>query len=213
MMWDHHQAPTPEQLTAYHDGELNPAERAAVDAWLVNHPEEAADLAAWRRVDTAWKETRPDIPGDDVWSGVRRRIDKGLADSPRRGPGWWLALGAAAAVLLVAAGWALWPPKPTPPKPIDDLPIVKVPDDEVIEVARPGDIRIISMDGSGYVDIDGQQACCIIGAELPVPDQELRPTSIAATKVLEWSPGMIPHEKWGVPMMVDQVVLQKDWQP
>jgi hypothetical protein len=213
MMWDHQQPPTPEQLTAYHDGELNPVERAAVDAWLVNHSDASADLAAWRRVDAAWKEARPDEPGESVWVGVRRRIDRGLAEAPPRSAVWWLGLGGAAAAVLIALSWAFWPSKPAP-KPIDD-PIVDLrpPDDEVFEVAHGDQIHIISMDGSGFVDVNGQQVCCIVGADLPVPDAELRPTSVAATKVLEWSPGMTPKNTPGVPLMVDDVVLQKDWQP
>src|SRR5205807_2675091 len=107
------QQPTPEQLTAYHDGELAPSERAAVDAWLTDHPDTAADLVAWRRVDAVWKDTRPDDPGEDAWTATRAQIDRRLAEPPRRTGGWWLGVGAAAAVLL-GIGWALWPSKPPP---------------------------------------------------------------------------------------------------
>jgi hypothetical protein len=206
MTWDHQQPPTPEQLTAYHDGELEPAARSAIDAWLIDHPETAADLAAWRRVDAAWKDSRPEAPHEDVWDEVRRRVDKGLAEAPRR-PVWWLGLGAAAAILFVL-GWALWPTK-TPPTPFANN---QVEDDEPFEIIPQGEVRIISMDGSGYVDIDGERVCSIVGAELPVPDDELCPTSFERTTVINWGTEII-HDEWDVPMIVDPAVLAAGWKP
>ncbi|HEX7817586.1 anti-sigma factor [Dyella sp.] len=41
--------PTEDELHAYVDGQLDVARRAQVQAWLDDHPEMAAEVAAWRR--------------------------------------------------------------------------------------------------------------------------------------------------------------------
>lgn len=43
------QAPHPDELHAYVDGQLPDARRAAVEAWLADHPDEAAKVRAWKR--------------------------------------------------------------------------------------------------------------------------------------------------------------------
>src|SRR5262249_17821503 len=122
--------PTPERLTAYHDGELAPNDRAALDAWLTDHPEAVADLAPWRRVDAVWKDTRPDDPSEVAWNAVQDQIGKRLADPPRRTGIWWLAVGAAAA-LFVGLGWALWPTK---------APQVVVNNPRIVETEEPFEV-------------------------------------------------------------------------
>jgi anti-sigma factor RsiW len=60
--------PTPQLLAAYVDGELGPADRAAVDAWLCDHPEARADVAAQRRLTHLWRAAPPPDPGDAAWA-------------------------------------------------------------------------------------------------------------------------------------------------
>ena len=47
-MTDRNSAVTEDELHAFLDGELPEERRAAVEAWLVEHPEDAARIAAWR---------------------------------------------------------------------------------------------------------------------------------------------------------------------
>jgi anti-sigma factor RsiW len=96
---------TDEILSAWVDGELSLEQRAFVEAWLDQHPEDAARVQAWQRDRDALRaafagETARSVPEalrDVVWR--------------RRGPPRW-ALAASAAGLLVlgalAGGAATW---------------------------------------------------------------------------------------------------------
>src|SRR5262247_1113147 len=81
---------TPDELHAYVDGEIPADRRGAVEAWLANHPEDAARVAAWQ----AQAEPVP----------ARLNLDK-LA----RGARPWRGIAAAAAGVAffagITAGW------------------------------------------------------------------------------------------------------------
>ena len=47
-MIDRNSPVTEDELHAYVDGELPADRREAVEAWLANHPDDAARVAAWR---------------------------------------------------------------------------------------------------------------------------------------------------------------------
>ena len=95
--------PSPEQLAAFLDGELDAADRSRVEAWLAGHPAAAAEIDGQRRVAACGPTTRRPSqappPGRPLWpaSGLdcpcrgRRRLPRTL----------WLGAGAAA-VLLAA---------------------------------------------------------------------------------------------------------------
>jgi anti-sigma factor RsiW len=53
------------RLDAYHDGELPPAERSAVEAHLRNCPSCAAELAAMRRMSGAFADATPPEPSHE----------------------------------------------------------------------------------------------------------------------------------------------------
>src|SRR5947209_16225791 len=93
---------TEEELHAYVDGELAADRRAAVEAWLASHTEDASRVAAWRAQADAIRAKYGPIAGEPV--PARFDVDK-LARAGRR----WSRLAAAAvfAALLAgaAAGW------------------------------------------------------------------------------------------------------------
>src|SRR5947209_6423984 len=75
--------PTPEEVAAFVDGELDAAAGARVEAWLGQDPERAAEADAWRRLACLWGETAPPDPGPAAWDRTRERIE---ADLPARVP-------------------------------------------------------------------------------------------------------------------------------
>jgi anti-sigma-K factor RskA len=62
--------PTPLQLAAYVDGELGPADRATVEAWLRDHPESRADVEGQRQLLRLWQTGTPADPGEAAWANV-----------------------------------------------------------------------------------------------------------------------------------------------
>jgi anti-sigma factor RsiW len=86
-----------DDLHAYVDGELAPARRAAVDAWLANHPDDAARVAEWR----AHAEAIRARYGAMATEPVPTRLDVGkLAASMRS----WRAIAAAGVIVAFLAG-------------------------------------------------------------------------------------------------------------
>ena len=78
--------PTPEELLAWRDGRLDPAERQSVEARMAVHPDAAralADLAAFPDVEPA--PGTPELSEDDVearWQSLRKRMEEPEASSP-----------------------------------------------------------------------------------------------------------------------------------
>ncbi|GAB4361699.1 MAG: anti-sigma factor [Oricola sp.] len=74
------------ELHAYVDGELAPERRAAVEAWLADHPQAARDVAEWQAQNAAIRAAFGEIPrpeaADRVLAGRgagRRRMARRLA--------------------------------------------------------------------------------------------------------------------------------------
>jgi hypothetical protein len=127
--------PSPEQFAAYSDGELGPADRAAVDEWLLDHPTDRAEVDAARRLARLMQATAAADPGEAAWAGVLERV-AAAPPAPARRPvrrHRWIALVVVAAAGLAAAAvvLALLPRQPVEP----------------LHVASDDDIEIISMDG------------------------------------------------------------------
>ena len=98
--------PSPEQLAAFLDGELDAADRARVETWLTTHPNAAAEIDGQRRVARLWADNPPPEPGPAAWAtalaGVRARLP---VPRPRRLPRTlWLGAGAAAVLLAALIG-------------------------------------------------------------------------------------------------------------
>jgi anti-sigma-K factor RskA len=134
---------TPERLAAYADGELGPAERAAVETWLADHAEARAEVEAQHRLTRLWQAAAPPEPSEAAWAGARDRVEaavrhpgpagRGRVARRRTGPTWRLsalAAGTAAAVLGLFLAQHYWPKPAGPPLP----------------VATSEDVDIISMD-------------------------------------------------------------------
>lgn len=69
---------TDADLHAYVDGELSPDHRAAVEAWLAAHPEDAARVADYRRINQGLRTLHP-VQSEEplpmvLASGFRRRL-------------------------------------------------------------------------------------------------------------------------------------------
>ncbi|CAJ94514.1 Transmembrane transcriptional regulator RsiW (anti-sigma-W factor) [Cupriavidus necator] len=97
-------------LHAYADGQLSGARRAAVEAYLAQHPEAAAQVAVWRRqadalhgaLDPVLNEPVPLAALPPGLHGDRKR------NAARTRPRWAMALAATcASVALLAVGGAL----------------------------------------------------------------------------------------------------------
>src|SRR6266851_9870762 len=74
--------PSPEQLAAYADGELDAASRRDCAEWLTSHPEAAAEVESWRRLAGAWESTSPTEPHLATWADTFHRIEKALPSGP-----------------------------------------------------------------------------------------------------------------------------------
>lgn len=103
---------TEDELHAYVDGQLPPARRGAVEAWLAAHPEDAARVAAWRSQAELIRARFGAVTAEEP---PQRLNPAGLGRRRRGG-----ALAAAAAAVLAAffaggaAGWFVrgaWVPK------------------------------------------------------------------------------------------------------
>ena len=110
-------------LLAYVDGQLSPGERAAVETWLLEHPDKAADVGAWQRQNAALSTLYAPILAEPVPPRLDpRRIAAGVS-----GARWdWTRVAAAAVVLLAigsGAGWfmrtATWQEEPASERLID----------------------------------------------------------------------------------------------
>jgi anti-sigma factor RsiW len=149
--------PRPEQLAAYADGELDAACRREVEVWLADHPEAAAEVAAWGRLDRLTRESPLPEPAEAQWSAVLGRIEAALVAAPVRPTAarvagrlrsFWAAAAVLLALLLAVGGvtvalLALAPLRNGVPA------IVEQPEEETpLPVASAADIEIISMDAA-----------------------------------------------------------------
>ncbi|MGL4559238.1 MAG: anti-sigma factor family protein, partial [Afipia sp.] len=103
MMTDHNIPVTEDELHAYVDNELPAERRAAVEAWLAAHPEDAERVTSWRTMSDALHAKYDAVADEPV--PTRLSVDQ-LSRTPRR----WM-MGAIAASLLAFAvgggiGWA-----------------------------------------------------------------------------------------------------------
>jgi anti-sigma factor RsiW len=101
-MIDRNPAVAEEELHAYVDGELPEHRRAAVEAWLSSHPEDAARVGAWRIQADALRARYGAVAGQQV--PPRLRVERII-----RARHAWRAIAAAAVVLaFLGGGLAGW---------------------------------------------------------------------------------------------------------
>jgi transmembrane sensor len=99
------------RLERYLVGQCLPEERAAVDRWLAEHPDQHADVELHRRIAEATAALRvPPVAADDAWAHMADRIDIAAAVGRRATSGSRAALRAArprsviAAMVVIALG-------------------------------------------------------------------------------------------------------------
>ena len=104
--------PSESELHAYADGRVDPDQKALIDAWLAQHPDEAERIETYQRFGESLRSLYDPVLDEPVPSrltrsaGVRRRwVSVAVAAT-------WLAIGIAVGV---AAGWQLheWRAPPT----------------------------------------------------------------------------------------------------
>jgi anti-sigma factor RsiW len=103
-------APTPEDLTAYVDEQLEAARRTSVEAWLRGHPEAAAEIEGQRRLARLWQATTPAEPESAMWASLLARLQDRCfgSRSARPHPRWLMRAGGIAglaATLLLTLFW------------------------------------------------------------------------------------------------------------
>ena len=114
-----------EMLAAYADGELDAADRAAVEQWLAAHPEALPELQAQRELSPAnaglWERAEPPEPSPTAWANVRRAIADALSSPANparlrwRAAAWSLG-GLAVAGVAAAIAWIVLSPSVPPPE-------------------------------------------------------------------------------------------------
>ena len=108
--------PTEGELQAYADGRVDPDQKAAIDAWLAEHPDEGERIEAYRRFGEGLRTLynpvlEETVPGRLIRSaGVSRRW------LPVARAAAWLVLGVAIGTL---AGWQLHDWRTPPPVAVD----------------------------------------------------------------------------------------------
>ncbi len=88
-----------EQLSAWLDGELPPAQAAAVEAWIAEHPEARARVDAWAADRDALRTAFAALPAEPVPQALEHLVWRG--GTPARRP--WAVAAAVAGALVVGA--------------------------------------------------------------------------------------------------------------
>jgi anti-sigma factor RsiW len=100
-------AVTEESLHAYVDGQLAPAERAAVEAWLATRPDKAAEVAHWQRQNAALSTLFAPVAAEPLPA----RLSPQRIAAANTNTRWdWTRIAAAAVVLIgvsAGSGWFL----------------------------------------------------------------------------------------------------------
>jgi hypothetical protein len=148
--WHNPNRPTPAELAAWADGELEDSDAARVEAWLSAHPEDAPDAESSRLVGL-FRDHAPPEPSPAAWERTRSSI-AGRTAAARRTRRWQVTLfcGLAAAALagVFAAGFLL-PGKKVNVGGGGVTTVVLPPDDdndEPFPVARANEIDVLGMD-------------------------------------------------------------------
>src|SRR5688500_6791176 len=72
--WQNPDCPTPAELAAWVDGELEGADAGRVEAWLCAHPEDAAEAEASSRLAGLFRDHPPADPSPEAWDATLARI-------------------------------------------------------------------------------------------------------------------------------------------
>jgi anti-sigma factor RsiW len=97
------------ELQAYADGRLAPERRAAVEAWLAAHPEEAERIAAYQRLGQEVRAAYETMLSEPVPERLAQAAVPRFAGRRAAAVAGWIALGIA---IGAPAGWQLRPERP-----------------------------------------------------------------------------------------------------
>jgi hypothetical protein len=143
--------PSPEQLSAYVDRELDEVALARIEAWLGDHPQAAEEVAHYRRLSAAFRDTAAPSPTEEAWRTTWEGINARQAVAAgsllgRRSPWMRFAVGAlAAAAVLLLAVFLLNRTAVTPPHEHESEPpfVVATDEDVHIETVHGDDVRAL----------------------------------------------------------------------
>src|SRR5262245_43691431 len=209
--------PSPQQLAAYADGELDPVSRAKVADWLARHPEATAEIDAHRGIAQSAQAATPPEPGEATWNALLQRIDERtqtikagkkqntVLAAQRRA--WLLRrlrdVSVAAAVLLLVflLGRRHRPePAPAPPRAPEVVRMLRVASDDDVEILR----------------MDGAVIRSLVVGELPLhgPIVLATPGDVNIEKIEQDIDGMLPKNMneptpWA-PMIVAPLQVARD---
>jgi hypothetical protein len=188
--------PSPEQLAAYADGELDRCGSTAplkrrIEVWLVDHPGAAAELEAQHRLARLWKTSRAPEPSDLAWDQLWQRIKQAPPHHPGK-PGrlwttrriiWAAALLATAASLVLAVTLSRRDPAgpSSPEADLEPFPVALAEDVDIFEV-HGGDTQTLAVsrlfDGGllpvasslevEVLHVNGADTRALVVGELPV---------------------------------------------
>ena len=96
--------PSESELHAYADGRVDPEQKAAIDQWLAEHPDDAERVEAYRRFGDGLRELYDPVLEESVPRRLMRSIGAGRRWWAFARAATWLALGIAIGTL---AGWQL----------------------------------------------------------------------------------------------------------
>jgi anti-sigma factor ChrR (cupin superfamily) len=186
--------PTPEQLAAYADGELEPRARAQVEAWLADRPEAAAEVEALHGLKRLWQAQAAPEPAPEAWDRTLARIESRLPAAAARGRSRWRpwawVLTAAAAALVVVLARPLWSPVVPPGGDIEEVPF---------PVADNSEVVILSMDGNDVASL-------VVGH--PPVQGEIVLASHDEVELLDTGDWDMPRPERGVaPMVIDPLAI------
>jgi len=154
-------------LAGYADGELGPAERAAVESWLAAHPEARAELDAQRQLGRQnvvfWQKVTIPHPGESAWQRSLGQVRGALQpatpslyyadpEPTSRGRSWrrW-ALAFTATAAAVVATWS-WVEMPRGGDPAGAV----VASENHFDVVRPDEVEIVSHQGDDALIVVGR---------------------------------------------------------
>ncbi len=187
--------PTPEELAAFVDGELDQEASRDVADWLASHPEAAAEVRSLEHFARLWRRTPPPEPSAEQWAEVFGRVAQTLpvrAEARPSRPRWLRWLGPAAAVAAAVVVVVLLRPRPEAPR-IGAPPRLEQP----FAVATDDDIRIISMD-------DTDHSALVVGqTPLREPLALVEPDEVTVEQVEPNADGVQPrYATEGTPMII-----------
>jgi hypothetical protein len=155
--------PTPEQLSAWADGELSRPDAEAVERWLLAHPDAGRDAESTARLINLFRDHPPPEPSERAWQAAFGQIESALSHPvplsrrPQR-PHWpfrlLLALTAAAAILGGLALARVFWPGPAPLRQAPEIVKKKANEpnlaheepEEPFPVATTNEVNILSID-------------------------------------------------------------------